>query len=82
MACSLTYSYKCNECHQVQDINIQTSDIMDKYGRVEQDKLSMRMYEPRQCECGGELKKIINHIASPLWFEMGIGKGKISQRFK
>ena len=78
----MQYSYKCNKCHEVQDITIQTSDIMDKYGRVDQDKLSKRMYEPRLCECGGELKKIISHISSPLWFESGVGWGKVSQRFK
>lgn len=78
----MQYSYKCNQCHEVKDIVIQTSDIVDKYGRVEQDKLSIRMYEPRNCECGGELKKIINHTASPLWFESGVGWGKVSQRFK
>jgi len=78
----MVYNYKCDHCHQIQDINIMTSDIMDKYGRVEQDKLSMRMYEPRQCECGGQLKKIISHVASPLWFDSGVAWGKVSTRFK
>lgn len=77
----MQYTYKCSKCHEVQDITIMTSDIMDKYGRVEQDKLSMRMYEQRFCECGGELKKIITHTSNPLGFSAGIGKGKISQRF-
>ena len=82
MAGSLTYSYKCDKCHEVFDVNITTYDIMDKYGRVDQDKLSMRMYEPRLCECGGQLKKIITHTMNPLWFEVGAGWGKISKRFQ
>ena len=78
----MTYNYKCSKCGEIKEITVQTSDIIDKYGRVEQDKLSMRMYEPRQCECGGNLKKTLTVPQEPLWFNAGIGKGKISSRFK
>jgi len=78
----MTYNYECGSCGKIEEIIVQTSDIMDKYGRVEQDKLSMRMYEPRQCECGGKLKKLLTIPQEPMFFNAGIGKGKISSRFQ
>jgi predicted nucleic acid-binding Zn ribbon protein len=78
----MTYNYKCENCNEVIEIVVQTSDIIDKYGRVDQDKLSMRMYEPRQCQCGGNLKKILTIPQEAMYFNAGIGKGKISQRFQ
>ena len=78
----MTYNYKCNKCGNVKEISIMTIDIMDKVGRVDQAKLEMRMYEQRQCECGGQLKKIITTMPDTYWFDTGIGKGKISSRFK
>jgi len=78
----MNYTYKCEECEKTYDVVIQTSDIMDSVGRIDQAQLEMRMYKPRLCECGGGLKKIITSIPDALWFNSGIGKGKISQRFK
>ena len=82
MDVSLNYTYRCSECKNKYDVLIGTTDIMDSQGRIDQEKLSMRMYSARECECGGELHKIIEHTSEALWFEAGIGKGKISQRFK
>ena len=55
----MNYTYKCSECKKKYDVLIGTSDIMDSQGRIDQEKLSMRMYAARECECGGELYKII-----------------------
>ena len=78
----MNYTYKCSKCKTKQDVLIGTSDIMDSQGRINQEELSMRMYAERECDCGGELYKIIEHTGEALWFQTGIGKGKISQRFK
>lgn len=78
----MNYSYKCSDCKETYDVVIQTSDIMDSVGRIDQAQLEMRTYKSRLCDCGGELKKQILSTGDALWFEMGIGKGKVSQRFK
>ena len=78
----MEYIYKCDKCSEKKEITIPTLDIIGKEGRVDQLKLSERMYEKRICECGGELKKIITTVLEPMWFNCGIGKGKISSRFK
>ena len=78
----MNYSYKCPDCKQTYDVVIQTSDIMDSVGRIDQSQLEMRMHQQRVCSCGGELKKQILSTGDALWFEMNIGKGKVSSRFK
>ena len=78
----MQYNYKCSKCGEIKEITILTHDIIKSRGIVDQVKLSERMYEPRQCECGGELKKIITYKLTPFGFETGVGYGKISQRFK
>ena len=77
----MTYTYKCNQCGETEDITIPTYDILDKYGKVDLRKLEERMYKVRECTCGGQLKKIITHTSEPLGFEYGMW-GKVSQRFK
>jgi len=78
----MIYNYKCDKCDKIEEISISTYDIMDKYGRVDQNKLTQRMYEQRFCECRGELKKTLSKPQKALWFETRTGKGKISQRFQ
>ena len=78
----MIYNYRCQQCNLVQEREIQTHDIMDSQGRVNQKKLTERMYSDMYCECGGQLKKLISVPQDALWFNAGIGKGKISQRFK
>lgn len=77
----MNYTYKCSKCKENYDVFIGTSDIMDSQGRIDQEKLGMRISEPRVCECSGKLEKQIVNVGDALWFESGIGKGKISRRF-
>lgn len=78
----MIYNYKCQSCGEISEIAISTYDIIDNVGRVNQDALTKRMYEDRFCECGGRLKKLLTVPKEPLWFNAGIGKGKISKRFQ
>lgn len=77
----MTYTYKCPECGNIQDIQISTFDIMDQLGRIDQKQLTERMNELKYCECGGQLKKTFSE-PEVLWFNSGVGWGKISSRFK
>ena len=78
----MQYDYRCEKCNEISEIRISTSDIVDKLGRVDQEELTKRIREYRECQCGGELRKIISNIQDPLWFNVGAGWGKISQRIK
>lgn len=77
----IQYNYRCKECKKLHEINIETHDILDKVGRVDQKELEKRMYKPRSCECGGELYKIIGTVRTALWFDRHNLKGKISRRY-
>ena len=78
----MQYDYRCKKCNEISEIRISTSDIVDKVGRVDQEELTKRIKEYRECQCGGELRKIITYKLEPLWFDTGVGWGKISQRIK
>ncbi len=78
----MTYNYRCAKCREISEVTISTYDIMDKVGRVDQEELTKRINEYRECQCGGQLNKIITYKLEPLWFNAGIGRGKISSRFK
>ena len=78
----MQYDYRCAKCNEISEIRISTSDIVDKVGRVDQEELTKRIKEYRECQCGGELRKIITYKLEPLWFDAGAGWGKISSRFK
>ena len=78
----MNYEYKCKKCNGISEVTIHTYDIIDRVGRVDQEELMKRIKEYRECQCGGELQKIITYKLEPLWFDAGIGRGKISSRFK
>ena len=78
---AMKYDYKCIECEKIHEVEVQTSDIMDGVGRVNQKILSERINEQRFCACGGELRKVFSVVKDVLWFNEHTLKGKISQRY-
>lgn len=78
----MIYDYKCSKCSKIEEVEISTYDILNKFGIVDQDELTKRIYEDRFCECGGKLKKLFSKAQDPMFFETGSGKGKISSRFQ
>ena len=77
----ITYSFKCKNCNEVKEIEVPTWDITGNRGIVNQEKLLERINEPRTCECGGELKRIMDLPEKSLLFEY-VTVGKVSRRFK
>ena len=78
----ITYDYKCNKCGEVREISIETIDICSykddpskrgKYKKsgalyaVDKEELTKRIYEKRECECGGELKRVWSEIKDPMF---------------
>ena len=71
----ITYDYKCEDCGEVQEVTIETIDILEKQPIVKarskyhpssrslmanKEKLQERIDEDRICECGGKLKKLFS----------------------
>ena len=77
----ITKIYKCNNCG-IEEVNIQTYDITGRYGKVDMDKLSQRIAECSECPTCGETRAQVFKPLNDYWFEAGIGRGKISSRFK
>jgi len=69
----MIYEYTCNKCFKKQDINIPTWDIhtkgMHSLG-IDQEKLSERLLEPRECECGGQLSKGFTNLGEPMYIKV------------
>ena len=78
----ITYDFKCTECGERHEIDIETVDISgytgepkgrkkwNKTGKlftVDQDKLTERLREKRYCECGGELKRSWTKLQEPMF---------------
>lgn len=80
----ITYTYKCKKCGEKVAVSVETFDIIEgRQGRVNQEKLTARIYEPRNhsADCDGELIKTIDAVPTTMWFGENFGKGKISKRF-
>ena len=69
----MIYEFTCNTCFKTQDIKIPTWDIHTR-GRhnlgIDKEKLSERLAEPRECECGGTLKKELTDLGSPMYVKV------------
>lgn len=61
----MTYDYKCNKCGKIEEINIPTYDIHTRTRNslgIDPKKLSERINQKRDCECGGELKRMYTKL--------------------
>ena len=72
----MIYEFKCSECGNAEEIEIDTSDMLGRFGVVDQDKLEKEKNKKRECSCGGELKKIFStskHIVFEGWISGKLG---------
>lgn len=75
-------TYYCENCNETSSVEIKTWDITGNKGIVDCDKLTERVLDAYNCpRCGGKRGRKFSNIPDVLWFNAGIGKGKISQRF-
>lgn len=75
----MTYEFKCFECDSFQEVEINTSDMLGRFGVVDQDKLEEEKNKKRTCYCGGDLRKVFSKSA-PIFFEGWIS-GKNGSRW-
>lgn len=76
----MTYNYKCGECDSDFEININTSDMVERFGVINQNKLEQEMHRERICECGGMLKKVLSQSYEPVVFRTWFN-GVLGHRF-
>jgi len=69
----MIYGFKCEACGESQDIKIPTWDIHNKTKHslgIDPIKLSKRLSEERECECGGKLKRQLTTLGDPMFVEV------------
>jgi len=57
----MKYSYKCNKCKEVSEVDISFADITGSKGKIDQEKMHERIYG-RKCNCGGDLQIVVNAV--------------------
>lgn len=75
-------TFKCKSCGVTEEVNIETADITGNKGLLDQEILTQRIENAYDCPVCGSRRVQKYTIPTSYFFEMGIGKGKISQRFK
>ena len=75
-------TFKCKSCGVTEEVNIETADITGNKGLLDQEILTQRIENAYDCPvCGGRRVQKYN-VPNSMFFEKGVGWGKVSKRFQ